>query len=59
MVGWLHLNVTHRKELESKLLESKMQFRNFVENLSDWIWETDVKGHYIYTSLYMKIFYWL
>jgi len=53
-IDGLHLNITSAKEMEIKLLESEVRFRNLVESSPDWIWETDTKGHYIYASPYIK-----
>jgi len=53
-IDGLHLNITKTKELENRLLESEARFRTLVENSPDWIWETDTKGFYIYTSPYTK-----
>jgi PAS domain S-box-containing protein len=35
---------------ESALRESEDHFRNLVETTSDWVWEVDQKGVYIYAS---------
>jgi len=53
-VDGLHLNITSTKELENRLLESELRFRSLVESSPDWIWETNTKGHYRYTSPYIK-----
>lgn len=53
-IDGLHLNITKTKELENKLLESETRFRSLVESSPDWIWETDTKGFYTYTSPYIK-----
>lgn len=39
-----------RNELNKSLKESKERFRSLLENTSDWIWESDEKGRYIYSS---------
>jgi len=53
-IDGLHLNITKTKELENKLLESETRFRSLVESSPDWIWETDTRGFYTYTSPYIK-----
>ena len=39
-----------RNALNISLKESKERFRNLLENTSDWIWESDEKGQYTYSS---------
>lgn len=36
------------------LVQSEARFRSLVESSSDWIWEVDVKMHYVYTSPKVK-----
>ncbi len=43
-------DITGRLEAETALKESEERFRNLVETTSDWIWEVDTKGNYIYAS---------
>ncbi|MBW2714165.1 MAG: PAS domain S-box protein, partial [Deltaproteobacteria bacterium] len=43
-------DITERIEAEVALKDSVERFRNLVETTSDWIWETDTKGTYIYAS---------
>ena len=38
------------KKLNESLKKSKERLRSLLENTSDWIWETDEKGRYIYSS---------
>lgn len=39
-----------RKRLNESLKRSKERFRSLLENTSDWIWESDEKGRYTYSS---------
>lgn len=39
-----------RELLMKSLEESKEQYHNLIENTSDWIWESDGDGRYIYSS---------
>jgi PAS domain S-box-containing protein len=38
------------QKTENKLSVTEDRFRNLIENLSDWVWETDKHGVYLYTS---------
>ncbi|WP_321493922.1 cache domain-containing protein [uncultured Desulfobacter sp.] len=46
----LMLTLIERNELNESLKESKERFRSLLENTSDWIWESDGKGRYTYSS---------
>ncbi len=39
-----------REETEALLRYSKEKYRGLIESSSDWIWEIDVQGNYIYSS---------
>ncbi len=41
-------------EKENDLRESEERFQNIVTNTGDWIWETDTKGRYTYSSPIIK-----
>ncbi|MFX1532561.1 MAG: PAS domain S-box protein, partial [Promethearchaeota archaeon] len=43
-------DITERKIAEEKLKESEEKFRTLVETTSDWIWEVDRNGKYVYSS---------
>jgi PAS domain S-box-containing protein len=43
-------NITERKELESKLVESEEKFRTFMETASDLMFITDKDGHLAYVN---------
>ena len=43
-------DVTTRKKTEDALRKTEDRFRNLVENVNDWIWETDNTGRFIYSS---------
>ncbi len=36
------------------MLQSEAKFRSLVESSSDWIWEVDTSGHYVYVSPKVK-----
>jgi|GEM_PF-1415226 len=46
----LRAEVEKRKESQNALHESEDKFRNLVENVNDWIWETDNTGRFTYSS---------
>ncbi|MFX1470554.1 MAG: PAS domain S-box protein, partial [Promethearchaeota archaeon] len=47
-------DITERKEIELKLKESEEKFRALVETTSDWIWEVDTNGIYMYSNPRIK-----
>lgn len=45
---------SEREQLLDSLAQSTERFRNLLETTSDWIWETDRHGRYIYSSPRVK-----
>jgi diguanylate cyclase (GGDEF)-like protein/PAS domain S-box-containing protein len=44
----------YKHGLETKLRESENKFRNLVESTSDWVWEINADGLYVYSSPKVK-----
>jgi PAS domain S-box-containing protein len=42
--------VVHKNRLEQSLLKSEKRFQDMAENISDWVWEMDAQGRYIYSN---------
>jgi len=50
------VDISHRKELERKIMESKVQLETIIENIPYGVWMKDVKGKYILVNnTYSKI----
>jgi len=47
-------DVTLLKEIEKLLWDSRERFQSLVETTSDWIWEVDRTGAYIFSNLKVK-----
>ncbi len=47
-------DITERKKTEEMLRVSEQKFRNLTETTTDWIWEVNKKGVYIYVSPKVK-----
>ncbi len=43
-------DITDRKRVERALFESESKFRALVEETSDWVWELDGNGVFVYSS---------
>jgi PAS domain S-box-containing protein len=53
-VTFTALDITERKKAENQLRESKQKYRSLVETTSDWVWEVDQDGVYVYASPKVK-----
>lgn len=47
-------DITHRKHVESALIESEERFRQMADMAGEWLWEQDSKGYYSYSSAAVK-----
>jgi PAS domain S-box-containing protein len=47
-------DITHRKEVESALMESEKRFRQMAEMAGEWLWEQDPNGYYLYSGIAVK-----
>ena len=47
-------DVSRLKEVEKQLYESRQRFESLVETTSDWIWEVDRTGTYIFSNQKVK-----
>lgn len=47
-------DITKEKENRERLVESEEKFRSLVETTTDWIWEIDTEGKYVYSSPKVK-----
>lgn len=43
-------DISERKMAEKALKKSEERFRNLVESTSDWIWDIDKRGYFVYNS---------
>ncbi len=50
LVGNLIGNALYRKQVEEKVQESQLRFKEMAELIPQPIWETDLKGNFIYTN---------
>ena len=49
IMSW-NLDISSRKQAEAQLQESEARFRDFAETASDWLWETDAEGRFVYMT---------
>ena len=42
--------VVHERKLKDTVRESERRFRDLAESTSDWIWEVDAEGKYVYSN---------
>ena len=47
-------DITEKKNIEKKLQKQKDYYLNFVESLSDWVWEMDTTGVHTYSNKAVK-----
>jgi PAS domain S-box-containing protein len=47
--------VVRERKLKDTLGETERRFRDLAESTSDWIWEMDVEGKYVYSNPVVKI----
>ncbi|MDO8589591.1 MAG: PAS domain S-box protein [Armatimonadota bacterium] len=43
-------DISERKKVEDALAASEVRYREFVEDISDWVWEVDLEARYTYAS---------
>jgi PAS domain S-box-containing protein len=46
--------IRKRREIESRLRDSELRFRNLVESIKDWFWEVDPQSVYTYAGPQIK-----
>ncbi|MFA6189186.1 MAG: PAS domain-containing protein [Sulfuricurvum sp.] len=49
MVG-MWQDISQRKQMEVTLMESEQRFRNLAELTTDWVWQVDEHGTYVYSG---------
>jgi PAS domain S-box-containing protein len=50
----LENQIRKRREIETRLRESELRFRNLIESVIDWFWEVDPNGVYTYVGPQVK-----
>ncbi len=54
-LGIVFTNFTEMKKIEEEQIKSEEKYRSLVEYTTDWIWEIDENGFYIYSSPKAKL----
>ncbi|SPD72735.1 hypothetical protein PITCH_A1510024 [uncultured Desulfobacterium sp.] len=49
-------DITGQKRSEEALSESEKKLRSFIDTTSDWVWELDLNGYFVYASPMCKNF---
>jgi PAS domain S-box-containing protein len=42
--------IIHEQDLKKALLDLEKRFKDFTENMFNWVWEIDAKGKYVYSN---------
>jgi PAS domain S-box-containing protein len=50
----LENQIRKRREIETRLRDSELRFRNLIESVKDWFWEVDPEGAYTYAGPQVK-----
>ena len=43
-------DISEQKNIEAAALENLAKYQQLVEAISDWVWEADIEGRYVYSS---------